>query len=341
VNSDVIEKWDMGLSRQRLDVKGFHSAVTSMSPQEIIDKWNITFAHLDPRKKPPRDVWIDAVVGKARMKSAQELLDHWETIKNVFHERNIEPTDAHFKALFARYRVLTSSPLIFRSDAELETFKQVPRNRARTDGSRLSVMLQIPYIGEHIAEAVFANGLDSAQKLAATSRHAWHALTTSVKIWDFVLGRFHNKAHSGVFFITAPVYTVDEFLQTQEMPAVEYIWSQDKAKSQFVALAGEIMKLERSLYEAIAALRIREGPIHPYWVVQTDDNARSDSLRELLAPQIINAIRSLRDTENLGEANQFHPLNRSRTFELQMELIAIVLPRMGESPSRCVSRDLL
>ncbi len=38
-NKDELEKYDMQLSRQRLSNLGFSPAITSLSPDEVIEKW--------------------------------------------------------------------------------------------------------------------------------------------------------------------------------------------------------------------------------------------------------------------------------------------------------------
>ncbi|POR32752.1 Uncharacterized protein TPAR_07077 [Tolypocladium paradoxum] len=233
----VIAKYNIELSKKRLEEHGFHPAVTTKTRDEVLADWAAIFGKYTNR--PTRQRFLDGGSG--------------------FQGGGVSQS-----------RNLTRALLVFRHGFIQGRF-DTDRQGVAT-GNKLASMLNAVHIGGQIAESIFADGYKTVHNAALTSTQSWSAMAQSVKIWDFFAGDFCTNGPGGVFTVVAPEYTIGEFHH-----ASTYDPCGLDPENPLGSWFSEAMKIETEIYVSIAALHRRlsqQRRFQPRLVPVTDELVR-------------------------------------------------------------------
>ncbi|KAM4058486.1 ribosomal protein [Hirsutella rhossiliensis] len=224
--SSTITKYNMELSKQRLEEKGFHPAVTTKSHDELL---NLGGAMMQRhRHRPTRDQFFKGEGDTNR-------------------------------AGFVQPRHLTRALLVINKHLDAGRFDDQAAGAATEN--TLARLLNTAHIGGLVSEFIFANGYKSVHSVALTSTQSWAALVAGTRIWDFLAGKFCADGPALTFIAVTPEYTVGEFkdAETKDLHGL----GADNSQSSWFA---EAMAAETDIYVSISQLhhqlskRCRHGP---------------------------------------------------------------------------------
>ncbi|PFH62110.1 hypothetical protein XA68_15071 [Ophiocordyceps unilateralis] len=173
----VITKYDMTLSQQRLLKEGFHPAVTNKSKAQLLD-----------------------IAGRM-------IQNHWtRPVKDKYREGQVWSLHSYN----ARSR-LTRGLLYFRKELGHGGFDHEAKAAGNVAGNGLVRLLDTVDIGGIVAQNIFVQGYKAVHNVAMASSQTWNSLVASTKLWDFFAGELFANGPAAAFIAIAPEYTVGEF----------------------------------------------------------------------------------------------------------------------------------
>ncbi|KAG5928446.1 hypothetical protein E4U42_000650 [Claviceps africana] len=236
-----------------------------------------------------------------------------EEIEREWLARYVHIIDKPLKSEFknqAPFRYLTTAPLLFRYESKYADSKKGAHNEDRTNS--LARLLNAVDIGGKVANAIFAEGLGTVLNAAITSSASWLAMSNSVKIWDMNASAFRTNGNSGVLLVVTPECTVGEMKQAHDLDP--YGLHPSNPLSLWCA---EAMKLEKEIYFSIhlvqGSIKGKAGLRHNR--KQETQNLKKMLPENLLAEEIVHAIRGIQDVNTIWGASQFVSGPHCRLFD--------------------------
>ncbi|PHH90150.1 hypothetical protein CDD83_4397 [Cordyceps sp. RAO-2017] len=213
----AIAKYDMVLSKKRLEEEGFHPEVTTKTREELLA------------------IGANTIIKYTSRLSRQQLLDG-----NPSHPEGFTP-----------FRRLTRALLLFRKGFGNSRFGE-EEAAASTTVNLLVRLLDTIDVGGTVSEQIFADGYKTVQSVAMTSTDSWFALAASTKIWDFFAADFHVEGPASAFIAVAPEYTLGEFRHAQKYDPCGLDGS-----SPLSAWFADAIKAEEDIYVSLSQLHRR------------------------------------------------------------------------------------
>ncbi|OAQ83319.1 ribosomal protein L36 [Purpureocillium lilacinum] len=217
----VIHPYDIKLSREALENRGFHHAMTNLPVETLVSNYNKVVDHYCR----PRPELISFVQGRGRKFNGKVV---------------------------SQGRCLTRGFLTFRDSLMSGRFDGEQTNTWNADENKLAQVLNTVDIGGLVSQSLFSKGFRTVLSAATTSTQSWAAVTHSAKIWDFYAGEFSTDGPAKVFIAVTPEYTVGEFRDMQKCDPYGLNSSE--------SLAGwfeKAMTAEEHIYFSIQALHTR------------------------------------------------------------------------------------
>lgn len=238
-------------------------------------------------------------------KSPSEIESEWGMKLRHLTQK---PSKSEFEA-YAPFRYLTTATLLFRYETKYVDSKKGAES-AHGNNS-LAKILNTVDVGGEVADALFAQGLDTVLKAAITSTTSWLAVSNVARIWDFNASDFRTSGNSGVLLAVTPECTVGEMKMACDMDP----YGLDPSKS-ISRWCGEALKLEKEIFLSIYLLHGRvTGKMGRKKRCKNKQDTKKIMPVDFLANEIVDAIKGIRDVSTIWGAGQFVSSPHCRLFE--------------------------
>ncbi|KAG6008766.1 hypothetical protein E4U21_003964 [Claviceps maximensis] len=236
-----------------------------------------------------------------------------EEIEREWLARYIHIIEKPLKSEFrnqAPFRYLTTAALLFRYETKHAASNKGAHNTCGANS--LAKLLNAVDVGGEVANAIFAQGLGAVMNAAVTSSASWLAMSNSVKIWDMNSSDFRANGKSGVLLAVTPECTVGEMKQAHDLDPYGL-----HAPNFLSGWCAEAMKLEKEIYLSIYLVHglVKGKTGRREKRKQGKQPVKGILPVDLLAKEIVHAIRSIQDVTTIWGASQFVSGPHCRLFD--------------------------